>query len=82
MEDEAKAAGSISSSQSGSLGGEEGPVREDQVQNAAQFLVHPKVQNSSMEERRKFLVKKGLTNKGMPDSLISLPYDGTIILFW
>ena len=44
---------------------EEGPNREDRVQNAVQFLVHPKVQNRSMEERRNFLVKKGLTSKGV-----------------
>ena len=35
--------------------------RSDQVKNAVQFLLHPKVQSSSMDERRRFLTKKGLT---------------------
>ena len=40
---------------------ETSPIRPDQVKNAVQFLLHPKVQNSSMDERRKFLLKKGLS---------------------
>jgi hypothetical protein len=45
--------------------GEEGPVREDYVKSAAEFLVHPKSRNASMEERKKFLLGKGVRNKGM-----------------
>lgn len=43
---------------------EDGPIREEKIANAVQFLVHPKVQASSIEERRKFLDRKGLTSKG------------------
>ncbi len=42
-----------------------GEVRQDQVQNAVAFLTHKKVLGSSMEDRRKFLVKKGLTDAGL-----------------
>jgi hypothetical protein len=42
-------------------GGQAVQVREDQVQSAVQFLTHPKVQAASLEDRKKFLVKKGLT---------------------
>ena len=56
--------------------GEESPVRDDHVANAVQFLVHPKVQNASIEERRKFLAKKGLTSRGgcHPVYFISCPF--------
>lgn len=56
--------GIMEAAEVGGASEEDAPIREEQVQNAAQFLVHPKVQNSSMEERRKFLLKKGLTNIG------------------
>ena len=45
--------------------GENAPVREERIANAVQFLVHPKVQASSMDERRRFLAKKGLTSAGV-----------------
>jgi hypothetical protein len=45
--------------------GENAPVREERIANAVQFLVHPKVQASSMDERRRFLARKGLTGAGV-----------------
>eukprot|EP00282_Hemiselmis_andersenii_P009588 CAMPEP_0114149884 /NCGR_PEP_ID=MMETSP0043_2-20121206/22406_1 /TAXON_ID=464988 /ORGANISM="Hemiselmis andersenii, Strain CCMP644" /LENGTH=66 /DNA_ID=CAMNT_0001244575 /DNA_START=20 /DNA_END=217 /DNA_ORIENTATION=+ len=42
----------------GAGGDEESAQR---IANAVQFLVHPKVQGATMEDRRKFLAKKGLT---------------------
>ena len=47
----------------GSSGGG-GALREDQVQNAVQFLNHPKVQRASLDQRRKFLRNKGVTDAG------------------
>eukprot|EP00961_Rhodomonas_salina_P114060 1534445-Rhodomonas_salina.1 len=44
-------------------------IRQDQVQNAVAFLTHKKVQGSSMEERRKFLVKKGLTEEEIDEAV-------------
>lgn len=46
----------------GGGGGGGGALREDQVQNAVQFLGHPKVQRASLEQRRKFLRNKGVTD--------------------
>jgi hypothetical protein len=74
MEDEGKAAGSNSLTQPGSSTSDDGPIREDQVRNAAQFLVNPRVLRASMEERKDFLVKKGLSNKGMHGSSASLSF--------
>eukprot|EP00898_Chlorokybus_atmophyticus_P007236 jgi/Chlat1/7513/Chrsp61S07026 len=37
-------------------------LREDQVANAVKFLVHPKVRDAPLAQRRSFLDKKGLTN--------------------
>jgi hypothetical protein len=63
---EAPKPGSLNASNENSNAGsahESSPkIRSDQVKNAVQFLLHPKVQSSSMEERRKFLIKKGLTS--------------------
>jgi hypothetical protein len=44
-------------------------IRRDQVDNAVQFLVHPKVQSSTIEERRKFLLKKGLTDAEIDEAM-------------
>ena len=44
------------------------PNRPEQVKNAVQFLVHPKVQGTSPEERRKFLLKKGLTTSEIDEA--------------
>lgn len=53
----------------GGGGGGGGALREDQVQNAVQFLGHPKVQRASLEQRRKFLRNKGVTDAGNLPSL-------------
>ena len=59
-----------------SAGREEGPLlRDDQVQSAVQFLKHPKVQGASLEERKKFLVKKGLSNAEIDEAIrLSQPH--------
>ncbi|EKX39636.1 hypothetical protein GUITHDRAFT_114363 [Guillardia theta CCMP2712] len=46
-----------------------GALRDDQVQNAVQFLLHPKVQASTMDERKKFLQKKGLTEEEIEEAV-------------
>lgn len=61
--------GASSPSSPTSTGEEGGAVREDQVSSAVQFLTHPKVQASSLEERRKFLVKKGLTGAEIEEAI-------------
>jgi hypothetical protein len=54
----------------GGSGGGGGALREDQVQNAVQFLHHPKVQRASLDQRRKFLRNKGVTDAGnLPPAL-------------
>ena len=40
-------------------------MRDDQVQSAVQFLTHPKVQASSLDDRRKFLVSLSQACKGL-----------------
>ena len=49
--------------------GEAGGLREDQVQSAIQFLTHPKVQASSLQDRKNFLIKKGLTQAEIDEAI-------------
>lgn len=49
------------------------PVREDQVQNAVNFLSHPKVRGSPVLYRRAFLEKKGLTKDEIDEAFRRLP---------
>ncbi|XP_074572856.1 peroxisomal membrane protein PEX14-like isoform X2 [Curcuma longa] len=49
------------------------PVREDQVQNAINFLSHPKVRGSPVLYRRAFLEKKGLTKEEIDEAFRRVP---------
>ncbi|XP_042388129.1 peroxisomal membrane protein PEX14-like isoform X4 [Zingiber officinale] len=49
------------------------PVREDQVQNAVNFLSHPKVRGSPVLYRRAFLEKKGLTKEEIDEAFRCVP---------
>lgn len=49
------------------------PVREDQVQNAVNFLSHPKVKGSPVVYRRSFLEKKGLTKEEIDEAFRRVP---------
>ncbi|KAG6517187.1 hypothetical protein ZIOFF_020567 [Zingiber officinale] len=52
----------------------EAPVlREDQVQNAINFLSHPKVRSSPVVHRRSFLEKKGLTKEEIDEAFRRVP---------
>jgi hypothetical protein len=48
---------------------EAGGLRDDQVQSAVQFLTHPKVQAASVQDRKNFLVKKGLTQAEIDEAI-------------
>ncbi|KAJ3705526.1 hypothetical protein LUZ61_009231 [Rhynchospora tenuis] len=48
-------------------------VREDQVQNAVRFLSHPKVRNSSINDRQSFLEMKGLTKEEIDEAFRRVP---------
>ncbi|XP_024544987.1 peroxisomal membrane protein PEX14-like [Selaginella moellendorffii] len=48
-------------------------VREDQVQNAVNFLSHPKVKNSPVVYRRSFLERKGLTREEIDEAFRRVP---------
>lgn len=47
--------------------------REDQIQNAVTFLSHPKVRGSSVDSKRSFLQKKGLTEAEIAESFKRVP---------
>ncbi|GAB2240763.1 hypothetical protein Droror1_Dr00021281 [Drosera rotundifolia] len=49
------------------------PIREDQVQNAVQFLSHPKVRGSPVIHRRNFLERKGLTKEEIDEAFRRVP---------
>lgn len=49
------------------------PIREDQVQNAVNFLSHPKVKGSPVIYRRSFLEKKGLTKDEIDEAFRRVP---------
>ncbi|XP_042392875.1 peroxisomal membrane protein PEX14-like isoform X3 [Zingiber officinale] len=49
------------------------PVREDQVQNAVNFLSHPKVRGSPVLYRRAFLEKKGLRKEEIDEAFRRVP---------
>ncbi|KAG6519994.1 hypothetical protein ZIOFF_017023 [Zingiber officinale] len=48
-------------------------LREDQVQNAINFLSHPKVRSSPVVHRRSFLEKKGLTKEEIDEAFRRVP---------
>ncbi|XP_052140563.1 peroxisomal membrane protein PEX14-like isoform X2 [Oryza glaberrima] len=73
---------STSSPQDGSGGGEFSdnlvlqtpqPMREDYIQNAVNFLGHPKVKSSPVFYRRSFLEKKGLTKEEIDEAFRRVP---------
>lgn len=49
------------------------PIREDQVQNAVNFLSHPNVKGSPVKYRRSFLEKKGLTADEIDEAFRRVP---------
>lgn len=49
------------------------PMREEQVQNAVNFLSHPKVRGSPVIYRRSFLEKKGLTKEEIDEAFRRVP---------
>ncbi|KAJ6838596.1 peroxisomal membrane protein PEX14 [Iris pallida] len=49
------------------------PLREDQVQNAVNFLSHPRVKGSPVIYRRSFLEKKGLTREEIDEAFRRVP---------
>ncbi|KAL9243153.1 hypothetical protein vseg_017077 [Gypsophila vaccaria] len=49
------------------------PIREDQVQNAINFLSHPRVRGSPVIHRRNFLEKKGLTKEEIDEAFRRVP---------
>ncbi|KAK6920713.1 Peroxisome membrane anchor protein Pex14p, N-terminal [Dillenia turbinata] len=49
------------------------PMREDQVQNAVNFLSHPKVRGSPVIYRRSFLERKGLTKEEIDEAFRRVP---------
>lgn len=49
------------------------PMREDQVQNAVNFLSHPRVKGSPVIYRRSFLEKKGLTKEEIDEAFRRVP---------
>ncbi|XP_008806903.1 peroxisomal membrane protein PEX14-like isoform X2 [Phoenix dactylifera] len=49
------------------------PMREEQVQNAVQFLSHPKVRGSPVIYRHTFLEKKGLTKEEIDEAFRRVP---------
>ncbi|CAL4964650.1 unnamed protein product [Urochloa decumbens] len=48
-------------------------MREDYIQNAINFLSHPKVRGSPVIHRRSFLEKKGLTNEEIDEAFRRVP---------
>lgn len=48
-------------------------VREDYVQNAVNFLAHPKVKGSPVSYRYSFLEKKGLTKEEIDEAFRRVP---------
>ncbi|KAK9278674.1 hypothetical protein L1049_028248 [Liquidambar formosana] len=49
------------------------PMREEQVQNAVNFLSHPKVRGSPVIYRRSFLEKKGVTKEEIDEAFRRVP---------
>ncbi|XP_006643651.2 peroxisomal membrane protein PEX14 isoform X1 [Oryza brachyantha] len=49
------------------------PIREDYIQNAVNFLGHPKVKGSPVFYRRSFLEKKGLTKEEIDEAFRRVP---------
>lgn len=49
------------------------PIREDQVQNAVNFLAHPKVRDSLVIYKRSFLERKGLTREEIDEAFRRVP---------
>eukprot|EP00850_Spirogloea_muscicola_P011594 SM000072S21228 [mRNA] locus=s72:412812:416911:- [translate_table: standard] len=49
------------------------PIRPDQVENAVNFLSHPKVQGSPVKYRRSFLERKGLTPAEIDEAFTRVP---------
>ena len=49
------------------------PIREEQVQNAVNFLSHPRVRGSPIVHRRNFLEKKGLTKEEIDEAFSRVP---------
>ncbi|KAF0898940.1 hypothetical protein E2562_012644 [Oryza meyeriana var. granulata] len=49
------------------------PMREDYIQNAVNFLGHPKVKGSPVFYRRSFLEKKGLTKEEIDEAFHRVP---------
>uniref|UniRef100_A0A453DQJ8 Peroxisomal membrane protein PEX14 n=1 Tax=Aegilops tauschii subsp. strangulata TaxID=200361 RepID=A0A453DQJ8_AEGTS len=52
-------------------------VREDYVQNAVNFLAHPKVKGSPVSYRYSFLEKKGLTKEEIDEAFRRVPDPST-----
>ncbi|XP_020098857.1 peroxisomal membrane protein PEX14 isoform X2 [Ananas comosus] len=50
------------------------PIREDQVQNAVNFLSHPKVRGSLVIYKRSFLERKGLTREEIDEAFRRVPF--------
>ncbi len=48
-------------------------MREDYIQNAVNFLGHPKVKGSPVFYRRSFLEKKGLTKEEIDEAFRRVP---------
>ncbi|KAJ4806709.1 Peroxisomal membrane protein PEX14 [Rhynchospora pubera] len=49
------------------------PMRKDQIQNAVNFLQHPRVRGSPVVHRRSFLEKKGLTKEEIDEAFRRVP---------
>lgn len=49
------------------------PIREDQVQNAVNFLSHPKVRGTPMVQRFSFLERKGLSREEIDEAFRRCP---------
>lgn len=56
------------------------PMREELVQNAVNFLQHPKVRGSPIIYRRSFLEKKGLTKEEIEEAFRRVPVSMLLVL--
>ncbi|VFQ93805.1 unnamed protein product [Cuscuta campestris] len=55
------------------------PIREDQVQNAVEFLADPKVKGSPVMYKRSFLERKGLTKEKIDESFRRVPVSTRLV---
>ncbi|CAO2819081.1 unnamed protein product [Amaranthus hypochondriacus] len=55
------------------------PIREEQVQNAVNFLSHPRVRGSPIVHRRNFLEKKGLTKEEIDEAFRRVPDQSPVV---